>query len=248
MTTLMKDAASEERIVRRATELLSRVGAYLEPAGALYAIRMGPDRRRRPLLQIDEAVFLELVHAPGLRPRSEGGWTLAVERISAIPPPPPPGRPGAIEGERMVVEADGRLATRRANLGESPIAWLARRRDAKGDPWLSGAEVMAAERLREDVERAGTLGRLTMDWSGAPKSGGRNARSLDPAERARSAKDRVRAALDAVGPELSPLLERICLMGRALAAVERDFGLPRRTGKTQLKAALGRLARHYGLG
>ena len=238
--------AVEERLTRRAVEVLSRAGAYLEPVGLAYAVRIGPDHRRRPLLQLDEVVFRALVREPGLKPRVEGGWLLAPRVIA--PPVPPPGRPGMMQGERLVAEPDGRLTPRRANLGESPIAWLARRRDAAGNPWLGAAEVMAAERLREDMERAGTLGRLTMDWSGAPKSGGRNPRSLDPAERARSAKDRVRAALNAVGPELSPLLERICLMGSALAATERDLGLPRRTGKTQLKAALARLARHYGLG
>ena len=236
----------EDRRVRRAVDLLSRAGAYLETAGSAYAIRVGADHRRRPLLHIDETIFRALVRQPGLKPRIEGGWRLAARVIPS--PAPPPGRPGMIEGERLVAEADGQLTPRRANLGESPIAWLARRRDAEGNPWLGAAEVMAAERLREDVERAGTLGRLTMDWSGQPKSGGRNARSLDPAERARGAKERVRAALNAVGPELSPLLERICLLGSALAAAERDLGLPRRTGTTQFKAALARLARHYGVG
>ena len=237
---------AHDRLVRRAIDLLSRSGAHLEASGPVYAIRVGSDRRRRPLLQIDEPVFRALVCQPGLKLRVEGGWSLAA--LTASSPTPPPGRPGMIDGERLVAEPDGRLTPRRANLGESPIAWLARRRDAEGNPCLGPAEVMAAERLREDVERAGTLGRLTMDWSGGPRSGGRNPRSLDPAERARGAKDRVRAALDAVGPELSPLLERICLMGSALAATERNLGLPRRTGKTQLKAALVRLARHYGLG
>ena len=240
------EKADEDRLIRRAVEVLTRAGAYLDAAGEAYSVRVGADRRRRPLLQIDEQAFLALVRHPGLKPREEGGWRLAAYATS--PPTPPPGRPGAVEGERMVVEADGRLVSRRANLGESPIAWLARRRDADGNPWLGATEVMAAERLREDVERAGTLGRLTMDWSGAPKSGGRNARSLDPAERARAAENRAHAALQAVGPELSPLLQRICLMGAPLMTAERDLGLPRRTGKLALKAALGRLARHYGLG
>lgn len=235
----------ETRLARRALDALARPGAYLEPAGEAYAVRLGADRRRRPLLHINEAVLRTLIREPGLKPRSEQGWTLIAQ--TASPPSPPPGRPGVIEGERTLVEADGRFVQRRANLGESPIAWLARRRDAEGNPWLDPAEVRAAERLREDVERAGTLGRLTMDWSGAPRSGGRRGAGLDPAERARSAKDRVRAALDAVGPELSPMLERICLMGAPLAAAERALGLPRRTGKTQLKAALARLARHYRL-
>ncbi len=148
----------------------------------------------------------------------------------------------------MVAEADGKLVSRRANLGESPIAWLARRRDAQGRPWLSPIEALAGERLREDFHRAGTVGRLTMDWSGAPRVGGGRGPTLDPAERARSAQDRVRAALEAAGPQLSPILERVCLASSALEAAERDLGLPRRAGKTVLKLALGRLAQHYRLG
>jgi hypothetical protein len=153
-----------------------------------------------------------------------------------------------IEGERLVTAADGSLHPRRANLGESPVAWLARRKGPDGRPWLEPAQVRAAERLREDFEEAGVLGRLTMDWSGAPRVGGGRARPLDPAERARSAKARVQAALDAAGPEAAPFLSRICLMGSALGTAERDLGLARRTGKTVLKAGLARLARHYGLG
>ncbi|MGL1701354.1 DUF6456 domain-containing protein [Vibrio parahaemolyticus] len=39
----------------------------------------------------------------------------------------------------------------------------------------------------------------------------------------------------------------MCCGGSALEAAERELGLRRRTGKLVLKAALGRLARHYRL-
>ena len=62
------------------------------------------------------------------------------------------------------------------------------------------------------------------------------------------ARDRVRAALEAAGPGLAPMLERICIHGSALEAAERGLGLPRRSGKTVLRLGLQRLAAHYRIG
>ncbi len=232
--------------MERAVRALTRPGAFIEAVGAGYVVRLGPDRRRRAMLGFDEAAFRALVAGPGLRPRADGGWTLIPARPA--PPPPPPGRPGVIEGEREVMDAAGRLRRRRANFGESPLAWLARRKDAEGRPWLSPLEFAAGERLREDVHRCGLVGRLTMDWSAGPRASGGRGMGLDPAERGVAAKARVRAALAAVGPQLVPILERICVTGSALEAAERALGIPKRTGKTVLKLALQRLADHYRMG
>lgn len=235
-----------ERLAARAAQALARPGAWLAAAAPGYAVRGSADRRRRPLLALDEAAFAALARTPGLKPRPEGGWTLA-----ARPAPPPPdqaGRPGIIEGERAVVETDGRLTPRRANLGESPIAWLARRKDAAGRPWLDPREAAAGERLRDDFHRAGMIGRMTMSWDAGPRSRGGRGPGLEPAERARAAKARIAAALEAAGPGLRGILEQVCLAGSALEAAERALGLPRRSGKTLLKLALGRLADHYRIG
>jgi hypothetical protein len=228
-----------ERAAVRAALALNRPGAFIEEAGGAYLVRTAADRRRRPLMRIDEAAFVALVRSPGLKPRKDGGWT-----VIATPAPsraPPPGRPGVIDGERMVAEPDGRLVARKANLGESPIAWLARRGQ------LTLAEAAAGERLREDFHIAGTLGRLTMAWDAGPKTTGGRGYGLEPAERARAAKDRIARALNAAGPGLKEILEHVCLAGTALEAAERSLGLPRRSGKTVLKLALQRLAAHYGL-
>jgi hypothetical protein len=241
----MIGADEADRLADRARLALARPGARLEAHGAGYAVRAIGDRRRRLAMKLDETVFALLVEAPGLKPCPDGTWTLI--RRPASPSSPSPGRPGVIEGERTVVEIDGVLVQRRANLGESPLAWLARRRDTHGRPWLTPAELMAGERLREDFHRAGLLGRLTMDWSAEPRSGGGRMPGLDPAERGVAAKARNRAALDAVGPGLSPILERICFYGSSLQVAERTLGLPRGAGKTVLKLALEQLARHYGI-
>jgi hypothetical protein len=86
-----------------------------------------------------------------------------------------------------------------------------------------------------------------MSWDAGPRSGSARGPSVEPAERARAAKARVAAALAAAGPGLRGVLEQVCLAGSALEAAERALGLPRRSGKTVLKLALGRLADHYRL-
>ena len=231
-----------EHLALRAARLLARPGAVIEAAPLGYAVRFGPNRRRRPMLVIDETAFEALVRLATLKPRALGGWSLIF--TSPVRPAPPAGRPGVIEGEVILEEPGVGRSAFKANLGESPLAWLARRRDGKGRPWISPVEAAAGERLREDFHRAGTLGRLTMNWDASPRSGGGGPR-LDPAERARAAKDRIAAALEAAGPGLREILEHVCLAGTALEAAERSLGLPRRAGKTVLKLALQRLVVHY---
>lgn len=236
-----------ERLTARAARMLSAPGAWLEPAGQDgYLVRASSDRRRRPALRLDEAGFLALSREPGLSPRPDGGWRLT--RAPAAERSTPAGRPSVIEGRRRVVGPDGRAAMLTVNLGESPIAWLARRRDAGGSAWLTIPEIAAAEKLRDDFVLAGTLGRLTMTWDAGPRTRGGRGPGVDPAERARAAKDRIARALDEVGPGLREILEQICSAGTALEAAERSLGLPRRSGKTVLKLALQRLAKHYGIG
>jgi hypothetical protein len=235
-----------EQLTARAARLLARPGARLtEAAPGFYAIRVGADRRRRMLMALNETLFAALAADPGLSPLPEGGWRLT--RPCAEHVAPPAGRPSIIEGRREIVGPDGRRAMRTVNLGESPIAWLARRRDADGAAWLTLPEIAAAEKLREDFALAGTVGRLTMAWDAGPKATGGRGAGVDPAERARSAKDRIARALTAVGPGLREILEQVCFAGSALEAAERSLGLPRRSGKTVLKLALQRLAVHYGI-
>ena len=229
----------------RAAALLARPGAWLEASGGVYLLRVGADRRRRPLMRLDEAGFDALVREPGLRPRGEGGYVLA-RTTGPEAASPTAARPGVIH-VRADHDRHGRLVARHANLGESPIAWLARRRDPQGRPWLTPVQAAAGEKLREDFHRAGTLGRLTMTWDASPRASGGRGPGMEPAMRARAAKDRIARALDAVGPGLKEMLERVCGAGSALDAAERALGLPRRSGKTVLSLALDRLAAHYKL-
>jgi len=232
----------------RLRTLLARPGAWIEaaPEPGRYRLRLSPDRRRRPAVTLDEAAFRELARAPGLAVREGGGWKA---RAGAVPPGPPDGgRPGFVAGTRPVTAPDGTVKARPVNLGESPILWLARRKDASGRPWLSPAEVAAGEKLRADAELASMGPSLTMRWDALPRAGAGRGAPSGPGERALAARRRVQAALGAVTPGRRAMLERICLHGSSLQLAEQGLGLRRRQGKTVLKQALTDLAAHYGIG
>jgi hypothetical protein len=230
----------------RARRLLARPGAWIETAGEGYAVRVGADRRARVLAMLDEPALRQLIEAPGLRARPGGGWTMRRPSSPKTETAPQPGRPGVIEGERAIIQPDGSLHTRRANLAHSPVAWLARRLAPDGRPWLSATEVAAAERLGREAETALSGPSLTMRWDALPRSGGGSATRSEPAASALSAGRRVETALAACGPGRA-MVEAVCIRASALQAAETGLGLRRREGKHLLKRGLGALARHYGL-
>ena len=228
--------------------LLARPDAWIEPAekDGRYRLRLSADRRRRPAMTLDEAAFRELAREPGLALRKGGGWTA---RAGAVRPDPSPGgRPGVIEGVRQMMAPDGTVTSRAANLGESPILWLARRKDPSGRPWLGAAQVAAGEKLRADAELASLGPSLTMRWDALPRGGAGQGAPSGPTNRALAARRRVHEALSSMMPERRAMLERICIHGSSLRLAEQGLGLRRRQGKTLLKQALADLARHYRVG
>lgn len=218
---------------------------WIEPADGRYLVRLGRDRRARVVATLDEAAFLRLVESPGLRARPGGGWT-ARSGGDATSHPSAPGRPGLVEGRRMVIQPDGRCVARRANLTQTPVAWLARRRGPDGAPWLQPVHVAAALRLDTDLERALRGPHLTLPWDGVPRRGRSPVGSCVPGEAALAAARRVEAALGACGAA-RPMVERICVHASAMQTAERDLGLRRRSGKHLLRQGLEALARHYRL-
>lgn len=239
-------SASGLRAAERARAFLARPGAWLDgDAGGRYRLRLSPDRRRRPVLCLDEAAFLSLASDPGLAVRPEGGWRL---RPAMEHKPDDAGRPGFEEGVRTLMLPDGRTGTRRANLGESPILWLARRKDVSGRPWLTPAEAAAGERLRMDAETASLGPSVTMRWDALPRAASGQGVRSSPTDRALAARARVQAALQSALPHHRAMLERICLHGSSLQLAEQGLGLRRRQGKTVLKQALTNLAAHYRIG
>ena len=232
----------------RARGLLAR-GGWIDVAApdGSYALRIGGDRRARAAMTLNEATFRALVERPGLKARTGGGW---VERSAATElPTARHGAPGRIEGERAIMEPDGRLILRRANLGESPIAWLARRTDSEGRPWLTPAEIAAAERLRLDAELAQSGPSMTMRWDALPRTGGSGSSArVEPGDRALAAGRRTALALASINPGTRAIVEQVCIRQGSLQLAEQEAGVRRREGKAVLKAGLLALARHYGIG
>lgn len=131
--------------------------------------------------------------------------------------------------------------------GESPLAWLARRKGRDGQAMISPAQFIAGERLRADFTRAQMMPRVTSSWE-APTGRRRGAGfGGGVADAVIGARQSVRAALDACGPEFSGLLLDVCCFLRGLEDVEHSRGWPSRSAKIVLQLALDRLARHYGV-
>ncbi len=137
------------------------------------------------------------------------------------------------------------------NGDESPLSWLVRRKDKEGRPLISHAEFDAGERLRADFYFSQMTPRVTGNWTGV--SIDKNARRAAPgfgvelADNIVAARERVRLALRAAGPELAGILIDVCCYLKGLEFLEKASGWPQRSGKIVLQIALARLARHYGL-
>lgn len=143
-----------------------------------------------------------------------------------------------------------RAAAPRVNHDESPLAWLARRRAANGEPLISPAQFAAGEKLRTDFTFAQMAPRVTANYCDAPISRTRRAApgaGVDLSDNTIAAMERVRRALVAVGPELSGVLIDVCCHLKGLEETERRASWPQRAGKVVLQLALTRLARHYRL-
>lgn len=136
------------------------------------------------------------------------------------------------------------------NAAESPLAWLAGRKNRDGTPFLDPASLEAGERFRRDLTMAGIMPGVTVDWSrfgggGSAQGGGSDRQSMTEALVA--ARQRVTRACAALGPDDADLLVDVCGFLKGLATIERERGWPARSGKMLLARALGRLAAHYGL-
>jgi hypothetical protein len=113
---------------------------------------------------------------------------------------------------------------------------------------ISPEQFLAGERLREDFTRAQMTPRVTGQWESSAAKRKRGSDDLFYSEMALVARQRVRKALDDVGPEFTGLLLDVCCFLKRLEDVERERSWPARSGKVVLQLGLDRLARHYGLG
>lgn len=135
------------------------------------------------------------------------------------------------------------------NPKESPLAWLARRKRADGTPLINGLQLAAGERLRTDFTLAGLSPRINVDWArfGATMTSGIG-HGGSATETMIAARQRVHAALDALGPDLAGLALDLCCFLKRISDVERERAMKQRTAKYHLMAALDRLVDHYRIG
>lgn len=159
--------------------------------------------------------------------------------------------PAGMKAERFV-QIEGSKEPQRisVNMGESPLGWLARRKNAKGQPFLTAEHLAAGERLREDFEHAQMGPRVTQDWKRFLCAGVEESRRSDTAraaisDSAEAAKHRVMNALNDLGPDLSDAVFRTCCFLEGLETIERDLNWSARSGKIVLRIALQRLVQHY---
>lgn len=144
---------------------------------------------------------------------------------------------------------DGMDAPLTVNLSESPLAWLARRKDKSGKPLLSKTQILAGERLRQDFSFACLMPDMAGGWkveqSGLPRGSGKS--SGDLKDDVIAAKDRVQRTLDSLEPKCARVLVDVCCYLKGLETVEAEQGWPARSAKIVLQIALNSLAVQYGM-
>ena len=148
---------------------------------------------------------------------------------------------------RQQIRDDAGAVSVTVDEAESPLAWLARRKGRDGQALIEPVQLLAGERLRAEFTRANLMPRITSSWSASVATGPRGASPATFTDAVIGARQRVRAALDAVGPEFSGLLVDVCCFLKGMEQVESERRWPARSAKVVLQLGLDRLARHYGL-
>ena len=247
-------AATADRVVDRLLALLAEGDGRIEsgdPAILRVVGREGLRRRRIERALVDRLVAEDLVSlatdpdTPSVSRLSLTAAGRARLRRAGSDGPDFRRQHGAVAHRAATPEAPPLLVEE----AESPLAWLARRRDKDGRAFLSAPRLAAGERLRADFTLARMMPTVTSNWSAGRIGGAKGGPGGlgDLTDRALAARDRVRTALDAVGTDLADLLLDVCCFLKGLETIESDRRWPARSAKVVLDIALGRLAAHYGL-
>ncbi len=231
---------------------------FSEPMGGVFRMDRGVSHLIERIERTDITALVKIGFLKELS-RSERGVRYHAVGTNPLPPRRRVKRPQTaadrhkakfMEAEKLFRPTPNAKPERiKVNLGESPIGWLSKRKDAQGRPFLSEEEVEAGERLRADFERAHLGPSVTQDWRRFLTAGkAKKTRTLidnAPDEGAEFARERVMEALDVLGPGLADAALRTCCFLEGLEAVEQAMDWSARSGKIVLKIALQRLSDHY---
>jgi len=143
---------------------------------------------------------------------------------------------------RTRIDADSAPARTAPRDAESPLARLA---GVAG--FLSGHHVAAGERLRVLFERAHLQPRLTSVYSPAHVAGRGRQTGADMSDMAAEARKTLAGLYGRMPREALDIAVDVCGLLKGLQDVERDYDLPRRSGKLVLRLALEQLAMIWGL-
>ncbi len=245
--------------LKKLLRTMSREGAHLLQEGAecgsqpCYRVYILLEANSSSILAPDKDLVEQLLKR-GLFTPTKNGWVighhgrLALKRLLAGTDPFAAQHQSRTKCQRTI---DGEESTVTVNDRSSPLGWLRRRKDACGEPMISKMQFSAGERLAQDFQFAGMMPRLTSSWS-EPGIGGQRRSApgagVEISDNRLAARQRVRAAIDEVGSDLSDILLDICCFQMGLCDAEKARGWPRRSGKLILLIALDRLAAHYGMG
>ena len=206
--------------------------------------------QRSPRRMRDADSDAELLIAADLAQRGPGGLVITAAgraRVRREGATDDPFRAQHLSIARRIVATPDGCAEVAVDDAESPLAWLARRKGRDGQPLIELVQLQAGERLRGDFTRAQMTPRVTSNFDVSAARGRRNAGPSGFAEAVVTARQRVRGALDAAGPEFAGLLLDVCCFLKGLEDVERERRWPPRSAKVVVQLGLDRLARHYGL-
>jgi hypothetical protein len=232
---------------------VSKVNALPKSAIALLAA-LADTTRDNARMRIDPADADGLI-AADLARREPDGKLVATEagrartlRHAAEDGPIDPFRAQHLNFARRVIATPDGHADVIVDEAESPLAWLARRKGRDGHALIQVVQLQAGERLRVDFTRANLTPRVTSSWDTSLAQGRRGQGGAGTlTDMVVAARERLRRALDAAGPEFAGLLLDVCCFLKGLEDIERERRWPPRSGKIVLQLALDRLARHYGL-
>lgn len=241
---------NDTHLIRTVLEPLCEAGSELRPA--IYDQRMvivyrrgGVSLAKRWVLRQDIERLLDLGYVRRNASKSDHyvitlNGEIAVRNLRKLAPSR---RDGTV-----VQEVDPITGIQRSiNPRESTLAWLARRKKADGKPFIDAQQFLAGERFRQDFTIAGLSPRITVDWTrfGAGQASGIGHPGL-ATDGMMAARQRLHAALDALGPDLAGIALDLCCFLKGIGEVERQRGLKHRTARHSLIAALNRLVQHYG--